>query len=142
MQLEVQLGMGQRIVRHQRCHVGELGALCLEKFFPRRNIEEQIAYRDRGSRRQPSFFHPQHLATRQLNTRAALSVWHSRPRLCICLQHHARHRRDRGQRLAAKAQRSDVQQIVGIFDLGSGVALEGQQRVIVHHAAAVIADLD
>ena len=40
VQLKMQLGMRQRVVRHQRGHVRQLGALCLEKFFPRWNVKE------------------------------------------------------------------------------------------------------
>ncbi len=49
---------------------------------------------------------------------------------------------DRRQRLAAKAEGRDGQQVVGIADLRGGVALEGQHGVVAHHAATVIGDLD
>ena len=58
------------------------------------------------------------------------------------LQHHPRHRRNRRQRLPAKSQGGNVQQVIRIFDLGSRVPLKGQQRVVAHHAAAIVADLD
>ena len=36
----------------------------------------------------------------------------------------------------------NIQKIFGVFYLGGGVALKGQQSIIAHHAAAVIGHLD
>ena len=54
----------------------------------------------------------------------------------------AGHGGDGGQRLAAKAEGGDGEQIVGGAQLGGGVALEGQQRVVAIHAVAVVGDAD
>ena len=45
---------------------------------------------------------------------------------------------DRGQGLAAKAQRADAEQIVGIADFAGGVAGHGQQQLVGANAAAVV----
>jgi hypothetical protein len=57
-------------------------------------------------------------------------------------QRHAGHRGDGGQRLAAKSQRGNGEQVVGGAQLGGGVALEGQQGVVAVHAVAVVGDAD
>ena len=49
-----------------------------------------------------------------------------------------RHRGDRGQGLAAEAERSDVLQIVGLGQLAGGMALERQQRVGGRNPLAVV----
>ena len=52
-----------------------------------------------------------------------------------------RHRADRGQRLAAKAERTDLQQIVAV-ELGGGVALDREREVGARHAGAVVGNAD
>ncbi len=52
-----------------------------------------------------------------------------------------RHRADRGQRLAAKPERADAQQVVAV-ELGGGVALDRQRQIGAGHAAAVVGDAD
>ena len=58
------------------------------------------------------------------------------------LEQQARDRSDGRQRLAAKAQRGDREQILHVAQFAGGVALEGQQRVVAQHAAAVVHDAD
>ena len=70
MQFEMLVGMGQRVVRHQRCDMRKLGGFRFEKFLARRNIEEEIADRDRCSGRQAGFFHFENLAAVDLDHRA------------------------------------------------------------------------
>ena len=45
-------------------------------------------------------------------------------------------------RFSAKAQSCNVQQVIGVANLRSGVALESQHGVVAHHAAAVVGYLD
>ena len=52
-----------------------------------------------------------------------------------------RHRTDRGQGLAAEAERADVEQVV-VGQLRGGVALDREHEIIARHAGAVIADAD
>ena len=52
-----------------------------------------------------------------------------------------RHRADRGQRLAAEAERADGEQVVA-GELGGGVALDGEFEIGARHAGAVVGDAD
>ena len=52
-----------------------------------------------------------------------------------------RHRPDRGQRLAAEAQRGDIEEVL-VAQLGGGVALDRQLEVGGAHARAVVGDAD
>ena len=52
-----------------------------------------------------------------------------------------RHRADRGQRLAAEAERADVEQVVA-GQLRGGVALDREREVGARHAGAVVGDAD
>src|ERR1700744_3267337 len=49
---------------------------------------------------------------------------------------------DGGQCLAAKAEGGEGEPIVRGAGLRSGVALEGEQRIVAHHAATVVHDAD
>ena len=49
---------------------------------------------------------------------------------------------DRRQRLAAKAERADAEQVVGVGDLAGGVAGDRQRQVVRRDAAAVVDDAD
>ena len=86
--------------------------------------------------RQSRFFHPKNLSAVDLDDRAG------RPVGSAGFQTQARNRSNRRQRLAAKTQGRNIQQVFGILDLRGRVALEGQQGVVAHHAAAVVGDLD
>ena len=52
-----------------------------------------------------------------------------------------RHRADRGQRLAAKPQRADLQQVL-VVEFGGGVAIHRQRQIGMGHAAAIVGDAD
>ncbi len=54
----------------------------------------------------------------------------------------ARNGCDGGQRFAAKSESGDGQQILHVAQFAGGVALEGQQRVVAQHAAAIVDDAD
>ena len=49
---------------------------------------------------------------------------------------------DGRQRFSAKAQGGDGEQVVAGADFRSGVAFEGEESIVTHHAAAVVGDLD
>ena len=57
-------------------------------------------------------------------------------------QRHLGDRGDAGQRLAAKAERAEMAQVIGGRQLARGVALEGQGRLGRRDAAAVVLDAD
>jgi hypothetical protein len=52
-----------------------------------------------------------------------------------------RHRADRRQRLAAEAERADVEQVV-VGQLRGGVAVDRKREVAARHAGAVVGDAD
>ena len=136
-QLEVLLRMGQRVVRDQRRHVGQLSGFGAEEFAPRRSVEEEIGDGDRGSARQGGIVDVQNFAAGDLDARSR-----GLPSPVGGFQRDAGHRGNRWQRLAAKAERSNGEQIVGGAQFRGGVALESQQRVVAVHAVAVVGDAD
>ena len=50
-------------------------------------------------------------------------------------------RADRGQRLAAKPQRADPQQVL-VVEFGGGVAIHRQRQIAMGHAAAIVGNAD
>ena len=90
----------------------------------------------RGSRRQAGFFHFEDLAAVDLDHRAGGFI------RSAGFQAQPGDGGDRGQSLAAKSQSSHAEQVFRIPDLRRGVALEGEQGIVAHHAAAVVGDLD
>ena len=56
------------------------------------------------------------------------------------MQRHLGDAADRGQRLAAKAERADAKEIVGLAQLAGGVAGEGERQIVGVDAAAVVHD--
>ncbi len=70
VQFEMLVGMGQRVVRDQRCDVRKLGGLGFQEFLARRDIEEEIADGNAGSGRQAGFFHLEDLAAVDFDHRA------------------------------------------------------------------------
>ena len=145
MQLEMFVGMGQRIVCDQRGNVRQLGRLRLQEFLPRRSIEEKIAHGNRRSLWQPGFFDPRNLPAVYFDHRPRVVLRHILLILCRFrprFQPQARHRRDRRQRLAAKSQRGDAQQVFGVLDLRRRMPFKRQHGVVAHHAAAVVGNLD
>ena len=78
----------------------------------------------------------QHLAARNLDRGAGVLLARAG------LEQQPRDGSDGGQRLAAKSERGDREQIFYVAQLAGGVALEGQQRVVAQHAVAVVGDAD
>ncbi len=120
-------------------HVGDmphLGLLAAHEFSPRRRIEKEVTHLDRRSLRRsdlPGFFDA-----------TALGVYLPsglRPG-GACAQPQARDRGDRRQRLAAKTERRDGEEIILIAHLAGGMALEGEKGVVLVHAAAVVDNAD
>ncbi len=138
-QLEVFLRVGQRVVGHQGCDVGQLGGLCAEEFAPGRGVEEEIRYGQRGSTGQGSVVHVENLAAGDFDAGSGVRRGGFSG---SCFQGHAGYRGDGGQRLAAKAEGGDGEQVVGGAQLGCGVAFEGQQGIVAVHALAVVGDAD
>ena len=135
-QLEVLFGVRQGVMSHQRRHVCQLGRFGAEKFTAGGCVEEEIGHGQRGAAWQSSVIHVEDFAPGDLDARSGGILSSGR------LQRHAGHRGNGGQRLAAKSQRGDREQVVGGAQLGGGVALESQQCVVAIHAVAVVSEPD
>ena len=124
--------MRQRVVRDERSDVPQLGRFGFQEFSPRRYRIKNIRYADRGPHRHPGRLHADQLAPGEFDAHpfGLFGV--------ACFQHQPRNRSNRGQRLPAKSQGGYRKQIIGRAELRSRVPLEGQQRVIVVHSAAVV----
>jgi hypothetical protein len=64
------LRMRQAVMRHQRRDVRQFGLLGAQELLARRHVEEQVAHRDGGAPRARNLVAMQHLAARDLHTRA------------------------------------------------------------------------
>ena len=124
--------MDKRIVRNERRHMGSLSRFSAEKFAPGRSVEEQIGNGNGGPARQGRIIHMQDPAARNFDLCPSGLI------ACRGFQRHAGHGSNRRQRLSAKAKGGNREQIVGGAQLGSGVAFEGEQRVIAIHSVAVV----
>ena len=136
-QFEVLFRMHERVMGDQRGDVGQLGGFGAEKFAARRGVEEEIGdgdawFRGAGRRRRRGGF-----CRRRFRCGCRARVFAGRGS-----KRDAGDGGDRRQRLAAKAERGNGEQIVGGAQLGGGVALEGEQRVVAIHAVAVVGDAD
>ena len=123
-------------MRHQRRNMLQLRRLTLQEFAPGRCVEEQVLHCNRRSRREPRLFHPQHLPARNLYERSSFFIFRTR------LERHPSYARDARQRLPAKPQRRNRQQIVRGPQLRRRMPLERQQRIVPHHPAPVIRNPD
>ncbi len=135
-QTEGLIGMRQAVVRDQRGDVRQFGLLGAQEFPARGHVEEEIAHGDGGAAAERRFLAAQHLAAGDFDARAGGLL--RRPRL----EQQARDGGDGRQRLAAKPERGDGEQILDVAQLAGGVALEGQQGVVAQHAAAIVDDAD
>jgi hypothetical protein len=130
------LGMGERDPLEQAQRHGQLGARRLEELQPRRRIEEEVAHLHRGAGgrgdgqgrlRRAAFAAQQRPLDRALDTGQ---------------QREAAHRADRGQGLAAEAERLDGVEIRVGGDLGCRVPREGPAELFRGHAHAIVAHAD
>src|SRR6476620_5364663 len=106
-------------MRDQRGNVRELTAFRLQKFLPRRSVEEEIANGDRGSSRQACLFHFEDLAAVDFDDRPRGFVGRAR------FEAQTRDGGDRGQGFATESEGGDAQQVFGVLELRGGVTLEG-----------------
>ena len=135
-QLEADLEAGQRGPLRGGEAVLELGPRRLEELAPGGDPGEEAAHRDgraRGARGRPLL---EPLAALDDDARAGVAA--ARPRH----QFDPRHGADRGQRLAAEAERPHGVQVGAVLDLARRVAGEGQRGVLGRHPRAVVGDGD
>ena len=113
-------------------------AVGLEEFQPRRRGVEQIAHLDARCRAPSAAGFTARTSRRR------------RPRVVQACGSPAvprgdgepRHRADRGQRLAAKAERARCRSRSSPGELGGGVALDRERQIVARHAGAVVGDAD
>ena len=123
-------------MRDQGGDMPELCGVGLQELSARRDAVEQVRHADRCPHGQARRLHAHQLAAREFHTRALFFPCGA------SLEQQPRYRRDRGQRLTAKSQGSDREQVVGGTQFGRGVPLKSQQRVVMAHPAAVVDDPD
>jgi len=128
--------VGQAVVSHQRRDVGQLGRLRAQEFPAGGHVIEEVSHGDHRAAAERGFFAAQHLAAGDLDARAGGLLGGAG------FEQQARDRRDRWQRLAAEPERGYREQVLHIAQLAGGMALEGQQRVVPQHAAAVVHHAD
>ena len=120
---------------HHLAHRLGLGAVLFEEFEPRRRGVKQVAHLDARA-----------LAERgRLRRRFHAGIDLDRPGVRLApvarRDRKPRHRADRRQRLAAKAERRDGNKIL-VGELRGGVALDRQRQIGARHALAVVGDAD
>ena len=128
------LGVGEDHAQDHVGHARALGRRLFEEFAAHRRVVEQLARDDRRA-----------LRTGRVGDGRddAALVDHARARLVAARARGHGDLRDRGdgsQRLAAKAQRAQVEQVVGPSDLAGRVALKGHAHVLAPDTAAVVRD--
>ena len=132
VQLKMLVRMSQRVMRNQRGYMSQLGIFRLEEFSPRRGIEKQVTHGERGSHRRPGVLANEQLAAGNFDARSGAFLRRPGQQL------HPGDGGDRGQRFSAEAQGGNREQVVRRTELGGGVPFKRQQRIVAHHAAAVI----
>ena len=136
VEFEVFCGVGEGVVGDQRGDVGELGLLGLEEFAAGGGVEEEIADGDGGADGKAGVFDAKDVATGDFYECAGGFFGDAGFEL------QAGDAGDGGKSFAAEAEGGDGEQIVGGAELGGGVALEGEEGVVVDHAVAVVGDAD
>ena len=114
--------------------VAELRHARAQKLPPHGRVEEQVLHLDRRADRAAAGGHAAQRPAAHLDFRPAGAFRRAAP------QHQPAHFGDRGQRLAAEAERADAEQVVGLSDFARGVAGQGQRQLLGRDAAAVIDD--
>ena len=130
---ERHVGPAHRQPPHHLAHRLGLGAVALEELQPRRRGVEQVPDLDPGATAE----------RRGLDLGLVAGIDNDRPGVGLGgvagRDAEPRDRADRGQRLTAKAERTDLQQIVAV-ELGGGMAIDRQRQVGARHAAAIVGD--
>ena len=135
-QAEAAFGVGQRVAGDDLLDVGGLGGRLLQELEAGGHVGEEVLHRDQRAGRSAARLAADLAALGQADQRAGLLVARA------CEQRHLGDRCDAGQRLAAKAERAEMAQVVGGRQLARGVALESQGRLGRRDAAAVVLDAD
>ena len=126
--------IGERVVRDQRGDVAELGGFGLQKFAARGNAVEKIGDADRRACGKACGLYADEFAAGEFDAGAFGFFGVAR------FEQQPRDGRDGRHRFTAETERGDRHQIVGRAQFAGGVALEGQQRVVVRHAVPIVDD--
>ena len=116
--------------------MSELGRVGAQEFSPGRGVEVELLHRHRGAAGKRRGLRRAHLTSVDLDApRVRLGA---RPRR----QRKPRHRRDAGQRLAAKAERADRLEIACACNFGCRVTRDREQQVLAIDPQPVVGDAD
>ncbi len=126
--------VAQREALEQGLDVTVLGLLAAQEFLARRHVVEQFADLDAGPLRQ------------RVGQRTGIAARLELPRVLGALpprgERQARDRRDARQRLAAKAERTDLLEILEARNLAGRMARQRERQFVALDAAAVVGDAD
>ena len=127
-QPERDIRVGHREPADDLGDVAHLGLSGLEKLEPGGGVEEELADADRCPLRRADGF--------EVDDRPGLDFQPRAVGLGLVLGDHLDHRnrRDARQGLSPETQRADVVQVLGIPNLGRGMALEAEHGVLAGHA--------
>ena len=133
---ETGAGVGERQgVQHLRDGPG-LDPSGAQETGTHRGVEEEVAHVDGRSRAPGGVLDP--LDPSREHAQAASRALARDRRL----DDQPRHRGDRGERLAAEAERVNVAEVLGAPDLAGRVPVKADEEVLADHSAAVVGDAD
>ncbi len=137
--------MGERVVGDEGGDVGELGLLGLEEFAAGGGVEEEVADGEGGPDGVAGGVNAEDVAAGDLDEGSG--VFERRTVLGVLwrragFEGDAGDGGDRREGFATEAEGGDREEVVGGAELGGGVAFEGEQGVVAHHAVAVVGDAD
>jgi hypothetical protein len=133
---EGHVGPGEHEAHHRLGHVPRLGGRRPHELAASGGVEEEVPHLDGGAALPRRVLDPRGRAALGQDARAA-PVLPGRG-----LEPEAGDRRDGRQGLSPKAHGRDGDEPGGVPELGGGVALEREERVLLGHAAAVVAHPD
>jgi len=113
-----------------------LRRIALQEVPARGDIEEEIFHGDAGAGGCSDRLLPGHAAILDLDTRTRFIFGPPGPQLDLG------HSGDRRERFTTKSHRTDMEQVVDIPDLGSGMPFERHAGIRFAHAFPVVDDLD
>ena len=122
---------------HELCHdMLELDVVRLEELTSCRNIVEKVAYREVGASRCSYLLSSKVLRISKIHLTSDLVS------VSAGLECHFCHSCNRSKGFAAETECKDVLEVVSCMELGCGMTLEAEHRLVRRHSAAVVDDLD
>ena len=133
---EADVGPGERGEEERLAHVGRLRPGRLQELAARRDVEEEVTHLDAGPLGDARRARTRGSAALEQDLDALLRASSARRKPQL------RDRSDAGERFSPEAERRQREEVVLVTDLARGVALEGEHRVVVVHALAVVGHAD